>query len=57
MYRMKFFSEEMKGLEDGSVHVSSKILSLDPFVVEYGLLRVGGRIQTASLFTVNISIK
>lgn len=47
----------MKGLEDGSVHVSSKILSVDPFVVEYGLLRVGGRIQTASLFTVNISIK
>ncbi|XP_071648512.1 uncharacterized protein [Temnothorax longispinosus] len=44
------FSEEMSSLLSGKqIRSSSKLLSLNPFVDERGLLRVGGRIQNSQV--------
>lgn len=48
--QQRSFAEEYKALEAGkSVHQSSRILSLTPFMDEQGLIRVGGRLRNSNL--------
>ncbi|XP_059050688.1 uncharacterized protein LOC131845624 [Achroia grisella] len=44
-----YFSDEMKQLQKGSVFKRSEVYSLNPFLDEKGILRVGGRIHLAKL--------
>jgi len=47
--QMEFLANEYKEIKAGKVTKSNKILKLDPFIDENGLLRGGGRLKNSSL--------
>ena len=50
MVQKKFFPTEFNALESGkSIDKKSKLVSLNPFIDEYNVLRVGGRLQQSIL--------
>ena len=47
--QLTYFHKEIIEIKNGNLSKSSKIISLDPFIDDSGLLRVGGRLQHSDL--------